>query len=224
MQQSKYLLITPTLFEIAPLMASLPVIKQNDITFNWGEWDILVGGTGCFPFTYNFMRYLALRADLPVKSLLVGVAGSYNEYLQLSDLCTVREEVWCDVGAEEKDGTILGMDTLNLWHSEHSPSPESMKAKSSWHLCPELPAVKSITVNVAAGCHTTIQSRKSKHQPDIENMEGAAFFKICQLHSIESAQIRAVSNYVEPRDRSKWDLQGAIHSLNEKIVPLIKSL
>lgn len=221
MNRSKFLLIAPTLFEIAPLIATLPVVKLNENTFSFGKWDILVSGAGCFPFTYNFMRYMASRKDVPDKSLLVGVAGSYAAHFQLTDLCAVREEEWCDVGAEEKDGTILSMDTLNLWKSENDPSPESMKAKSSWNLCPELPSVKSITVNVAAGCLATIQSRQNKHQPDIENMEGAAFFKICQLYSISCAQIRSISNYVEPRDRSKWDIKGAIHSLNEKIVPLI---
>jgi futalosine hydrolase len=223
MRRSNYLLISPTLFEIAPLLASLPIKKMNENSFICGEWDILIGGTGSFPFTYHLMRYLALRGDAPTKSVLVGVAGSYTSELHLSSLCTVREEIWCDVGAEEKDGTILGMDSLNLWTSENDPKPDSIRAKSSWSLYTELPSVKSITVNVAAGCHDTIDFRKRKHQPDIENMEGAAFFKICQLHSIECAQIRSISNYVEPRDRSKWDLQGAIHTLNDKILTLIKS-
>lgn len=47
---------------------------------------------------------------------------------------------------------------------------------------------------------------------DIEQMEGAAFFAVCEALEIEAVQIRAISNYVgEPREA--WAFEEAVENL-----------
>lgn len=44
-------------------------------------------------------------------------------------------------------------------------------------------------------------------------MEGAAFFYACLSAGVPCAQVRAVSNYVERRNRAAWKLGDAIAAL-----------
>ncbi len=45
-------------------------------------------------------------------------------------------------------------------------------------------------------------------------MEGAAFFYACREAQVHYVQIRAVSNYVEKRNRDAWQIGLAIKNLN----------
>ena len=52
-------------------------------------------------------------------------------------------------------------------------------------------------------------------------MEGAAFFAGCNKAD-QFMQIRAVSNYVEKRDKSKWNMPLAIKNLNDYLIEFIQ--
>jgi len=61
-------------------------------------------------------------------------------------------------------------------------------------------------------------------EPQIESMEGAAFFYVCILEKIPFIEIRSVSNEVGERDRSKWNIPLALDSLKEANKKLFESL
>jgi futalosine hydrolase len=73
--------------------------------------------------------------------------------------------------------------------------------------------VKGITVNTVHGNSASIKKVKKKFNPDIESMEGAAFFFACQNEKIPCLQIRAISNYVEKRNKKKWKMKLAVKNL-----------
>lgn len=55
--------------------------------------------------------------------------------------------------------------------------------------------------------------------PEIENMEGAAFFAVCEALGVACCQIRAVSNYVgEPFGR--WAVEEAVENLTGKLTQI----
>jgi futalosine hydrolase len=56
-----------------------------------------------------------------------------------------------------------------------------------------------------------------KFNPDIESMEGATFFYICRREKIPFLALRAISNIVEIRNRSNWDIKLALLNLAEKL-------
>ena len=60
--------------------------------------------------------------------------------------------------------------------------------------------------------------------PQLESMEGAAFFYACEEYKLPCLQIRAVSNYVEKRNRANWDIPLAIKNLNNFAIEMIKSI
>ena len=88
----------------------------------------------------------------------------------------------------------------------------------------QLPLVKSVTVNEITTRETRIQQLQQKYQPVVESMEGAAFHYIALVEKIPFVQLRAVSNTVGERDKTKWKMKEAIHTLNERLIDIINSL
>ncbi len=83
--------------------------------------------------------------------------------------------------------------------------------------------VNAITVNTASGTLQTIEKLSKKFNPDIETMEGAAFFYICSGGKIPFLAIRSISNKVEPRNKDNWDIRFALDNLSEKLKDFILS-
>jgi futalosine hydrolase len=55
-------------------------------------------------------------------------------------------------------------------------------------------------------------------------MEGAAFFYVCLQEKVPFIQIRGISNYVGEQNKSKWDIDLAISSLNAVILEFLSEL
>jgi len=70
----------------------------------------------------------------------------------------------------------------------------------------------------------SIKKMIALHNPDIETMEGAAFFRGTEHMQAKCLQIRSVSNYVQKRDKSKWNVPLAIRNLNNFVIQLIKTI
>ncbi|MEM9847875.1 MAG: hypothetical protein AAF847_08290 [Bacteroidota bacterium] len=80
-----------------------------------------------------------------------------------------------------------------------------------------------MTVNKVHGYEPSIEQITSKYPVQVESMEGAAFFYAALVSETPFLQIRAISNYVEARNRDNWKLGLAIDNLNEVLVEILKS-
>ena len=56
-----------------------------------------------------------------------------------------------------------------------------------------------------------------------ESMEGAAAAHVCALYHLPFLEVRGVSNLVEDRDRSRWDVPGAAAAAQEAVLRLVRS-
>jgi futalosine hydrolase len=54
-------------------------------------------------------------------------------------------------------------------------------------------------------------------------MEGAAVAYVCERFDVPWVQIRAISNMVEPRNRSAWDIPLAIKNLHFEVLNYLNS-
>src|SRR5690606_17485859 len=73
---------------------------------------------------------------------------------------------------------------------------------------------RGITVNTVHGDDPTIGKVVERLSPHVESMEGAAVFQAAQRFGIPALQVRAISNYVERRNKANWQLTPAIANLN----------
>jgi len=88
----------------------------------------------------------------------------------------------------------------------------------------KLKKVSGITVNTTHGAEISIEKIKSLFNPDVESMEGAAFFYACLLEGITCSQIRTISNKIEKRNKENWDIPLAVKNLCETSLAIINSL
>ncbi|HVG69567.1 MAG TPA: hypothetical protein VM819_01615, partial [Vicinamibacterales bacterium] len=69
-----------------------------------------------------------------------------------------------------------------------------------------------------------IAAIRARYDPDVESMEGAAFMYASLIAGVPFAQVRAVSNAVERRNRGAWKMDQAIKALSVESVRLLESL
>jgi futalosine hydrolase len=79
-------------------------------------------------------------------------------------------------------------------------------------------------VNTLHGSAEGIRRIRRTTKADIESMEGAAFLYACLAAGIPNTQIRAISNFVEERDKARWDVKLALMNLNSVLHQVVTEL
>ena len=175
--------------------------------------DVLVTGVGMVATAAHCARALtAAPYDL---ALNVGVCGAFGSRYAPGRVVHVVSDCLSELGAQDGGG-FLTIHQLGLLGKDDppfrdgllvNPRPPAIAALAA------LPAVRGITVNTVHGREPDIADVSARCNPDVETMEGAAFMYACLLHGIPFAQVRAVSNIVERRNRAAWKLAEAIEAL-----------
>jgi futalosine hydrolase len=170
----------------------------------------LITGAGMVATAYSLGKHLATNQyDLAIN---LGIAGSFDRNIVLGEVVEITEDHFSELGAED-DEAFLTIDQLGFGESVF---------KSGY----ELPAsfgikkVSAITVNTVHGNQANIGKLAQRISPQLESMEGAAFFYACKHAGVPGLQIRAVSNYVEKRNRDAWQIGLAIKNLNTFVAEL----
>jgi futalosine hydrolase len=212
----RILIVAATRPEVAPLIAALerPADTDRMIRGTAGphEVDLLLTGVGMVATAVWCSR--ALTSDSYDAALNLGICGSFSSALPPPTVVNIVRDSCPELGAE--DGSrFLSMEELGFAEPDAFPYSAG-RIESTPPALPglaELPAVTGITVNTVHGDETSIASVVARVAPDIESMEGAAFLYACRVANVPCAQVRAVSNRVERRNRAAWDIGGAIREL-----------
>ena len=165
----------------------------------------------------------ALARHLPhnVYNLVInlGIAGSFDRKIALGSLIEITEDTFAELGAED-DTRFISIERLGFGASIFRPT----SSLSHFTKKISLTKAKAITVNTVHGNEATIAKTVERLNPQLESMEGAAFFYACHELKVPCVQIRAVSNYVEKRNRDNWQIGLAVKNLNNFALELIKEL
>jgi futalosine hydrolase len=222
----RILVAAATDIEIAPLVAKLrhasdggPRVKSY--TFAAHDVDVLITGVGMVATAAWCSRLLMQKPyDL---GLNFGVCGSFDRAIGPGTVVHVRSDRIAELGAED-DEAFLTAEELQLLGAHEFPfqagqlvnlaPPENAALRS-------LPAVDGITVNTVHGNSRSIAAVVRRFKPGVESMEGAAFMYACMIHGLVHAQVRAVSNVVEKRNRGAWRMGDAIRSLGEAALSIL---
>jgi futalosine hydrolase len=172
------------------------------------EVDVLVTGIGMVSTAGRCARALALtRYDL---ALNVGICGSFDPALPPGSVVHVVRDHIAELGAEDNEEFVT-IEAIRLpaeWTFVNSAPPPLAALRA-------LPAVNAITVNTVHGNERSIAAVMERFRPEVESMEGAAFMSACLISNVTFAQVRAVSNIVERRNRGAWRVAEAIERLAE---------
>jgi futalosine hydrolase len=218
------LLVAATPYEVAPLKDYLDhqFVEYAPSQYQKGELSLglLITGVGLPLTAYALGRIFAgKRYDLAINA---GIAGAFNRKLKLGEVVQVVSERFGDLGVEEADGGFTDVHQLGLIDPDQGPFQQGMLHNSESGRFEFLPRANGISVNRVHGYPPSIERIREKYDVDIESMEGAAFFYACLASQIPFLEIRAVSNYVEARNRENWQVEKAIQNLNEVLVDMVK--
>ena len=219
----KTLVVSATYKELKPLLGKAEKINQIDDklnTYRLGskEFDLLCTGVGMVATSFHLGRVLSShKYDRVINA---GIAGSFEKNIPLGTVVEIVEDQFPEMGAEDGEHFLSLLD-LELVEADDFPYQSGVLSNEQgiWNLI--YPKVKSITVNKAHGSEERIAKTVDRFNPQVESMEGAAFFYACKIAKIPCLQIRAISNYVERRNKASWDISLAIQSLNTEILKLI---
>ncbi len=216
----RLLIAAATEREVAPFLnfmsGHFTRISANNYCKSNLEVAVCITGVGAMLTAFSLSN--AFDEFRPHFALQAGVAGAYDRRLDLGSLVLVKMER-LDLGVEDNDAYHDVFD-MNLADANASPFYKGrlVNPLNNFPLVLNFRKVSSLTVDIASGHQATIERRRLKYKCDIENMEGAAFHYICLQRKTPFVQIRALSNYVEPRDTSKWQLKEAIAQLNHWMI------
>jgi futalosine hydrolase len=211
------LLVSATLLEINPIINCLNFKKQiNSNVFNYQykalNITVLITGVGMIATAFELGKINLKQYDFVIN---LGIAGSFNPHIKIGEVININKDSVAYLGAEDDKEFISAFD-LSLVQPNQLPYCNGIlenKTELKINSFEKLKKATGITVNLVHGNQLSIEKIIQRYQPDTESMEGAAFLYACISENTSCAQIRAISNFVEKRNRQNWNIPLAIESL-----------
>jgi futalosine hydrolase len=191
--------------------------RMDRYTHGAHEIDVLVTGIGMVAMAVWCSHALSRTSyDLAFN---FGVCGSFDSSIAPGTVVHIVADRLAELGAEDGDA-FLTLEELQLpgesnFTNQNPPLNRGLE---------QLATVTGITVNTVHGNDRTIASAARRFKPQVESMEGAAFMSACVIHNVPFAQVRAVSNLVERRNRAAWQMDEAIRNLGVAALRIINHL
>ncbi len=215
----KVLYVTATPAEAEALRRTKSIVNTGDY-FRFGslEIELLLGGVGIMSTAWTMAKWISVNKK-PDIAINAGIAGSYPEIHPVGSVVMPVSDCFADAGIEDGDKFI------NL-HEAGLTGKDEFPFKNGYIICENrfteemkiiMNPVNAITVNTATGSDATRKRLAELYNPGVETMEGAAFFYICAKENIPFLSVRSVSNIVERRDKSRWNIALAINNLALKL-------
>jgi len=222
----KILFVTATAME-AELIGRIKAIQIIPGAYLYGNLTISVlsAGVGSVSTAWEMQKWIHANGR-PDVAINAGIAGSYREEIKIGDVVMPFTDCFADSGVEDGD-RFLTLSEAGLVDANQSPFTGGViRADPGYAELMKgiVKPVKAITVNTATGSEASRDRLIKKYDPDIETMEGATFFYICNREKIPFLALRAISNRVEIRNRDKWDIRLALSALEEKMNEVILTL
>ncbi len=223
------LIVSATYLEIEPLLLQFQLEREINqklrrYTYKNHQIDVLIPGVGMTCTAYWMGKTLATKLyDVAIN---VGLAGSFDNKLEIGEVVHIISDQISELGAEDGESflSLIDMDLIMdedfTLHKGEIQNTISIENK----IIDTLPKVKAITVNTTHGDDDSIKKAKQLFNPQVESMEGAAFFYACLLEGITCSQVRSISNKVEKRNKDNWNIPLAVKNLCSTTLQIINTL
>ena len=201
------------------------IYVQGGYRFGNCEINLLTTGVGSISTAWAMKQWISVN-EKPDLALNAGIAGSYKDEILIGDVVMPLSDCFADAGIEDGDN-FFTLSEAGLCSSNEFPFRDGLliaDARYCVRMKSFVKAVRAITVNTSTGTLATRNKLVNKFNPDIETMEGATFFYICTRENIPFLTLRAISNRVEPRNRSSWNIALALDKLSEKVNEIFLTL
>ena len=164
-----------------------------------------------------------------------GCAGAYGgSSLVVGDLAIATAEIYGDEGVLTPSGweplDCIGIPLLTYQGKNYFnelPIPPDLVEKAVRFADAQAISLRSgkfVTVSTCSGTSARGEALATRFDAICENMEGAASAHVALMNGVEFLEIRGISNIVEDRDLSRWDIARACENVQCFIHSFIESL
>lgn len=165
----------------------------------------------------------------------IGCAGAYaGSGLSIGDLAVASEEILADDGVFVADGwkdlrymnlpTVEqgGLSCFNMLPLSRHASEKAMQLAEYYGVF--LMRARFATVSTCSGTRKYGSEISSRWSALVESMEGAAVAQVCLRCGVDCLEIRGISNHVEDRDLSKWDIAKAVEGAQRFVLKYLEEM
>ena len=237
-----FVILTATALEQADLRDSVgglehTVTAHRQMIFGqiYGKRIVLVeAGIG----TTNTTQALTaiLEGSHAAAVIQIGIGGAFaSSGLKVGDIAVATEEILGEFGIIDESGwsggESIGIPLLDeptqvfnrIALDEYAGNRSATAAESvSEGLGCSVRSGSFLTVQNVTGTKEQAETLDKRFSAICENMEGAAAAQVCALYGVPFTEIRGISNRVEKRDLSKWDIPLAASRAQETVLELIR--
>lgn len=177
-----------------------------------------------------------LTACKPAAMIMLGCGGAYPESgLGIGDLALATAEIYGDEGVLAPEGFLdleaIGLplvetDSVRLFN--RFPVDKQLFERARPLLLQAADAANRqmkdgpfVTVSTCSGTARAGAELARRTGGICENMEGAAAAQVCAQQNVPFLEVRGISNLVEDRDLSRWDLQAGAEMAQRAIQMLL---
>lgn len=189
--------------------AVLRGIEQTD------RVEVLVAGVGLAQVTASTAVALSSGSyDLVINA---GIAGGFSGKTDIGSLVLSSEIIAADLGAETAQG-FCSLDELELGTSRIQADTESVsqieQASHTKGISVKIGPI--LTVSTVTGTQETADELIQRVPEAVaEGMEGFGVATAARLKGVPVLEMRAVSNFVGPRNRAAWRIEEALFTLEK---------
>lgn len=212
------LLVAATEMEMQPVRLSL-----SGCSFV----ECFVSGVGLLETAASLTRHLAESAGTFRGVINFGVAGAFqNRGVDVLDICLAEKEVLGDFGVCS-DHSVEGFagNDIPIKKEFALHGPMLLTAEQIFHDI-GLSFCKGtfVTVQCASGTARRGMMLRDRYDAIVENMEGAAVARVCEMFLLPCLELRSISNMVEDRNLQNWRLSQACQRGAEAVALLARSM
>jgi futalosine hydrolase len=196
--------------------------------------NVLVTGIGAVNTAHALTQYLATKPR-PTLVIQTGIAGAYVPAdVAVGSVLLADTEIYGDLGVLTPDGwrpmEEIGIPLLERTASRDArfnyfPLDAALVNRAS-NAAGSLVARtgKFLTLSQVTGVRSFGDTLYARFGALCESMEGAAAAHVCALYDMPFLEVRGVSNLVENRDRSKWQIVEAAEAAQKVVMKLLDAL
>lgn len=173
----------------------------------------------------------------PAALVLFGCGGAYpNSGLKVGDLALADAEVFGDDGVETAEGfqdlASMGIAMRQSHKSDRGnwPLDQALQAWAQeqlqgWTATKDILMASGpfVTVSTCTGTTTRAIAIEERTRGICENMEGAATALACEQMTVPMLELRGISNLVEDRDTSRWNLPAGMNIAQQAVLHLVSA-
>jgi futalosine hydrolase len=167
-----------------------------------------------------------LERQRPGLVLQFGMAGAYAPSgLTIGSVACATEEIYGDVGVLTPEGwhpaDLIGIPLVPGDPPRFNRFPlDSDRVQKAARRC-GAETGPFLTLSQCTGVQSLADELFERFGAVCENMEGAAAAHVCALYEMPFLEIRGISNIVENRDRSRWNIPLAVSAVQKAVLTLL---